>query len=495
MTGSEASPIAGWMPLRLVAVAPLAGQNPARPDALLRVTTDDFDTLFARIEPRLSLKMADPAGGAAAIPVELSFGALADFEPGALIERIPALKAAADGTDAAARDAQLTKALDSLIHNPAFLELESAWRGLHFLATRGQAGPGEATVLVLETLVAGSTEDYTARFRAQVFDPDYEDRVTVPLAAVVADSMFDHQAVALGRLAQIGDLCRVLQVAFFAHTGPSFYGLKNLAHVPAIPDLVRRVIGGPYGPWNQFQATDAARWVCLMINRFLLRSPHGAGAAAPADGSFLYRETVDVAHPEWLCWGSPVWTAGVSLAGSFAEHGHTAASDGLQGTGSHHDLPTRVTLEGNKQVHLCTEIIVSDEKAWELCRSGLTPIIGMKDGAIAYFPFLGNCYRVRLGSITLDQSLVYNLYAGQLGHTVLKLAGTLPAGDAAAAVSALEQGIFAALSPFVGDAPGTHVKVTPQTLPDGQVVAAIAVTPTFKIQDKPVDLQLALPLR
>lgn len=494
--------LAGWMPLRLVAIAPLAGQNTNRPAGLLRVTPEGFAELFATIQPKLTLKIVDPAAAAGAAPgliVELTFAALADFEPMALVARLPQLaarKAArdADAAQAADIDAGLTRALDSLIHSPAFLELEAAWRGLHFLATRGQAGAGAEAVLALDLLVIGPGEDYTGRFRTDIFDPDYEDKVEVPLAAVLADSLFDHQPVLLDRLARMGDLCRVLQVAFIGSVGAGFFGLKNLAHVPAMPDLVTRSVGGAYAAWNKFQATDAARWVSLAVNRFLLRTPHGEGVEAPADGAYLYRETVDVAHPEWHCWGSPIWAAGVSLAGSYAEHGHTAAGDGLSGTGAHHDLPTRVTLDGNKQLHLCTEVVVADEKAWEMARSGLTPLIGMKDGPIAYFPFLGNAYRVRLGSITLDQSLVYQLYAGQLGHTVLKLAGRVPAGDPVAGAQFLEQSIFAALSPFVGDAPGERVKVTPTAQPDGSMVAAIHVSPTFKIQDKELSFDLGLPL-
>ena len=171
--------LAGWMPLRLVAIAPLAGQNTHRPAGLLRVTPEGFAELFATIQPKLTLKIVDPTAAAGAAPsliVELTFGALADFEPMALAARVPQLAARlaarpADAAQAAEIDAGLTRALDSLIHSPAFLELEAAWRGLHFLATRGQAGAGAEAILALDLLVIGPGEDYTGRFRTDIFDP------------------------------------------------------------------------------------------------------------------------------------------------------------------------------------------------------------------------------------------------------------------------------------------------------------------------------------
>jgi predicted component of type VI protein secretion system len=286
----------------------------------------------------------------------------------------------------------------------------------------------------------------------------------------------------------------VLQIAVIGGAGPAFFGLKNLAHLPALPDLATRSQGGAYGAWNVFQRENHARWISLTVNRLLLRGPHGEGEAPAAD-RFRYAETVDPAHPEWLCWGNACWAAGVSLALSYAEHGHCAAADGLSGTGGHHHLPVRLVPGGmGKTASVTTEVVLPDQKAWDLCRAGFTPLVGMANGDSAYFPFLGNVYRSRPGSVTVDQSLLYQLYAGQLGHVVLKLAPRLRGLGPEEAVRQLEQGIFAHLSPFVGDAPGQKVKVTAAAAPDGTAVASIQVSPTFKIQDKPVELELQLPL-
>ncbi len=482
---------AGWMPLRLVAVSPLAGHNKERPEGLLRITKENLDAVMENVAPSLTLKVANPADGDKPVEVTIRFRSLADFSPVRWIAAIPALAELAKDR---ANDAVVTRFLDAILHHPAFLELEAAWRGLRYLADRGEAGEGTLTPLVLEALALHAGEDETDRFRTVVFDPDYEDRADVPMAAVIADRVYEHTPASLAKLTHYAGLANALQSPYIAGVGAAMFGMKNLAHLPNLADLVTRTTGGPWTNWNAFQKENTSRWICLTVNRFLLRAPHGEGAAEGAD--YVYRETVDPAHPEWLCWGNAVWAVGASMARSFAEHGHCAAADGLSGTGGHHGLPTRELKESpTKSVRMSTEILISDEKAWELCRAGFTPLIGMADGDIAYFPFLGNAYRARLGSLTIDQALTYQLYAGQLSHLVLKLAATQPAGSPEEVCGWFQQQIFTHLSPFVGDAPGTHVQVTPAATEGGGAAAAIKVTPTFKIQDKKFDLELGVGLR
>jgi hypothetical protein len=476
---------AGWTPLRLVAVAPLVGPGAAPPPGLLRAVHGEIDALMERLTPSLALKVT-PAGGAA-VELNLVFKRRRDFDAKTLWEQVGAQAGAAN----APADAR-GKLLDAVLHAPAFQKLEAAWRGLDFLATRGEAGSGRLTVLHLDVLAVAPGENWLPRFRTHVFDPDYEGTSDVPVTAVLVDQEFDHQQASLEFLFELGELAQALQAPVYGSVGATFFGLKNLAHLPALPDLATRTSGGPYAGWMALQKETVARWIGLTCNRLLTRAPYGEGEA----GDVFYRETVDPAHPEWLPWANAVWPLGVSLAGSYGEHGHCAAADGLQGTGGHHNLPVRELVQGmNKTVRVATEVVLPDEKSWDLCRAGLTPLLGIANGDIAYFPFLGNIYRPVLGSITTDQAMTWHLYAGQVTHTLLAARSKLPAGDPVEVCRALERQLFADFSPFVGDAPGTHIKVEAVQLPDGNVAAHVKLTPTFKIQDKPLEFEFQLPLR
>jgi hypothetical protein len=472
-----------WTPLRLVVIAPLAGHNPERPRGLTRIVATQLDDAIQRIAPKLDLKLT--VGGAAA-PISLQFENRKDFDPKQLWAQ--AGNAIATAMKSTEGDANTRKAgLDALYHHPDFQKLESAWRGLEYLAKNGEAGEGRLVPLQLDALVTGIGEDWIERFKTQVFEPDYEGTSDVLAAAWLVDQEFDAGMASIERLHLLGEHAAAQQTPIIASVGPAMFGMKNLAHIPNMPDLVTKTVGGAWAGWNLLQKENAARWISLTVNRWLTR---------PSHESDFYTETVEAGHPEWHAWASAVYPMGVSLAKSFAEHGHCAGSDGLSGTGRHSNLPTRTTQTGPMTtVSAPTEIIISDEKAWELARAGFTPFIGQQNGDTAYFPFLGNVYRVTIGSITLDQALTYQLYAGQVSHTLLSLAGRMPATDPAEGCQWLEAQLFAELSPFVGDAPGTHVKATPVQLEDGRVGANVQITPTFKIQEKPLEFQVQLPLR
>ena len=474
-----------WTPLRLIVVAPLAGHQSSRPKGPIRIAADDLDGAVERVAPSLSIKIA----GA---PLSLEFRKRRDFDPKEIwAQAAPQLTAGGALKGSPDDRALRTPLLDAIVHHPDFAKLESAWLGLAYLAKRGEAGIGRLVPLQLDALVTGIGEEWTDRYRAQIFDPDYEGTSEVAASALLIDQEVDHQMASIERLHLLGELAAAIQTPVAASVGPAMFGLKNLAHLPSLPDLATKTFGGPWAGWNLFQRENAARWVSLSVNRFLLRAPYGGGGS-----DAFYNETVDPAHPEWLAWGSPIWALGVSLAASYSQHGHCAAADGLSGTGGHRDLPTRELQQGPMtRVVVPTEVILPDEKAWDLCRAGFTPLVGQQNGDIAYFPFLATSYRHAPGSVTLDQALTYQLYAGQVSHRLLALSGRLPAGDPTEVCRWLEHHLFAELSPFVGDAPGTHVQATPIQLPDGKIVAAVKITPTFKIQEKPLEFEVQLPLR
>jgi type VI secretion system protein ImpC len=511
-----------WIPLRLVVFAPLAGANASRPAGLVRAQAGAIVETMRAFRPQLRLSVpripttdviaqtpattvSAPATTSSGLTdVALEFTSLEDFTPLSLVERVPALAALnaarnADVARCASIDGALSRALDAILHHPAFRELESAWRGLAFLVERGAAGSDSNAALVIDVAATGTQDDH-ALFRQQVFDPDYEDRSEIPAAAILADVEFDHQPASVASLTHYGQLAKTLQTPFIACAGASLFGLKNMAHLPALSDLATRTSGGPYAAWMALQRDEIARWISLALNRFLLRAPYGSEDPDPnasqtaVAGPFRYVEAVDPAHPEWHAWGRPVWTLGASLAASFAEHGHCAACDGLSGKGAHHALPTREMLASpGKKTRLATEILIDDQKAWDLVRAGVTPLLGMADGDVAYFPFVGNIYRPRLGSVTLDQTLSYYLYLGQLSHLVLRLLPQAPAGSSVDRAAWLESQIFMNMSPFVGDAPGEHVRVAALDA-GGAATASISVSPTFKLQDKSFTLEIGVPI-
>ena len=156
----------------------------------IMVHQDNFDAVQAAISPRLSLEVPNLLGtGDARLRVDLFFSNLSDFEPAAIMRRVPALRdfqagtapagpsltSAGDtafsslldgilqqteaqipryqahGPAGAASDSDRLRAgqLDEILRAPEFLRLKASWRGLRYLVDRAAGNP-DVKVLVLD---------------------------------------------------------------------------------------------------------------------------------------------------------------------------------------------------------------------------------------------------------------------------------------------------------------------------------------------------------
>jgi type VI secretion system protein ImpB len=63
----------------------------------IQIDRDNFNDVMGRIAPGLNLKVANTlAGNGSQIGVQLKFNGIEDFEPGRVVEQVPALKALLD---------------------------------------------------------------------------------------------------------------------------------------------------------------------------------------------------------------------------------------------------------------------------------------------------------------------------------------------------------------------------------------------------------------
>jgi len=86
--------------LRLLALAPFAGDALAKPRRI-EIDKDRFDEALASVAPHIALAVPNRLGaGEDPLHVSLSFARLADFAPGAIVERVPVLARLREARDA-----------------------------------------------------------------------------------------------------------------------------------------------------------------------------------------------------------------------------------------------------------------------------------------------------------------------------------------------------------------------------------------------------------
>jgi type VI secretion system protein ImpC len=472
------------LPLKLLVVADCTGQDASEP---VQATTSDVQGLMERLRPRLSFWLGNHVEKAGpGIHQELDIRGLDDFRPEALVSHFRAVSEAA-----VSGPPHLEQQLDRILHHPDFQRMEACWLGLDRLCKTVAGKEG----IFLELLPA-TRKNLKEIFHEKVFEPEYRGTAAVPLSAVYFDYRFSHEAADLPLVEALAQDCATLQAPMITAVAPAFFQLKNLAHLPNLPDVAAKFQLPAYANWRRFQIHPAARWVCLTANRYLAREPH---ALSQESGSSLnYRETAEPSHPESYLWAEAGWLVLCNLARSFEKYRHCIVIDGMSPDAAHFNLPVRpFPKKANVMVPSPTEILIDDTKAREIVRSGITMLVGISDGAVATFPLLANVYRLHPGVLTTESALSYQLIAGHLSHYLMSIYGAIPFDQGPEAINAfLKERLQGFLIPFAGEKPEETITIE---VVDGagappKRMLNLTLKPRLKLQGKAVDFTVQLAL-
>jgi predicted component of type VI protein secretion system len=353
------------------------------------------------------------------------------------------------------------------------LSSETALQGLSFLMKHA----GDE---VQVDLLSATAKDLTARFREAVFEPEVRELRNPPLGLVLLDFDFSHQSGDLATLQEVAELAKVAQAPVVAGASPAFFGLKELKLLSKLQDLPQRLMDGAHAGWQRFQKQEAARWVALTVNRWLLQAPQAQE------------------KPESFLWGRGVWLVGAAIARSVRATGHALDISGPR-AGGFAGMPTRPYFKAaNQAVPLTTEIEFPDTMAQELSRGGFVPVSGRTGNDVLMIPIGVNAYRSAPGRLTVSGTLGYQMMAGRLAQLCSLLMDEMP-GPAAEAADFLRQALVAFLGPLAGKDPGAAVKVSPVEAkdPEGKTLrlAEILVQPDARIEGMEFKFIFQLPLR
>ncbi len=438
------------LPWKIVVAADL-GAEPGPP---VPVTAAGLDDTLRTLG--VSAGIPVPGQGTGTLTPE----SLADLEPAAL-RQFPGVSG---------------EALDAVLHAPALQRLEAAWRGLRFLL----AETGDA---VKVEVMSAPRKDLAALLREHVLGPGLES--DAPPTLLLLDYDFTHKAGDLALLGELAGMAKVLQAPLVAAADAGFFDFRHLSHVLALPDMLNRLGDPAHAGWQAFQATEEARWVCLTLNRWLMRAPH-------EDGD--YRESVSEAKPESRLWGRGGWLVAAAAARSARAHGHALDLSGGRG-GRFDGLPVRdYPTAANETSPLATEVPIPDMKAQELSRAAFTPLVGQVRGNAVVVPIAVTVSRLSPGRLTVEGTLAYQVTAGRLARFCGNLLDAVPGGPPEAGAAFFREALGGFLEGLGG---GDAVTVTPTSVEgeDGpQPVAEIKIEPAVPLEGKRISFTFMLPL-
>lgn len=270
-------------------------------------------------------------------------------------------------------DETIAGQMRSLLHQPQFQALESAWRALDWLVRHTETD-SQLRIYLLDVskaeliadLATASDLRTTALYRLLVTQPvDGE-----PWSLLGADLYFRpwiDEIELLARLAMIADQAGA---PLLSGADPSILGVKNpedLRHTEEWEE------GDPF--WREMRQLPEARRIGLALPRFLVRLPYGK-LSNPVEG-FAFEEMPNrtSVHAGYL-WANSMYACVQLIAHAFAVARWQMRPGQFQNIDG---LPLHAYLEsGSPEVKPCAEVLLTLQAAERIIAQGLMPLLTMK---------------------------------------------------------------------------------------------------------------------
>ena len=273
----------------------------------------------------------------------------------------------------------IQKTFEAIFQHQPFKSAEAAWLGLNLLL---QKKTGHEQVKVN---IASASRD-TLQETLNRLLPEMIDN---PPTLIVVDLPFSNSARDLELIKAVATFSETLLAPLLLWITPDFFHLKTWNDLNKRPYLPHFLETAPYAKWRSLKQTDMAKWLMVTCNCFIMRYPYGL---RNKPSLFHFEET-------GLPWLAPVWAIADLIVQSHLKTG----------------WPTRFTdwqrfrveglaLRSGSRGRYPTETIFSMDRADQLIRSGITPLIG-----IANKDFVCTPTETSLGGISIGDQIYLSI--------------------------------------------------------------------------------------
>jgi len=200
---------------------------------------------------------------------------------------------------------------------------------------------------------------------------------------MIANYEFDNSADDIDLLKNISSVSAAAHCLFISSVGSKFFGKSDIGDLPKIDDLENYMERAEFTKWRGFRKTDDARYIGLVLPRFLLRNPYGESKNSRG---FNYTESVLGEEHEKYLWGNAAFAFAVNMVRSFMENGWCVQIRGPESGGKVEDLPIHFFNSGKgAQAKIPTEILIPETREFEFAKQGFIPLSFYKNRSYACF--------------------------------------------------------------------------------------------------------------
>ncbi len=248
---------------------------------------------------------------------------------------------------AAKADSVAAVAMREILHDPAFQALEAGWRAVNMLTRRLETD--ELLKLYIIDATLNDVVGDMAGLERLIAGPN------ASWAVVIGNYTFGQSAEYAQALARIARVARA-------------------ANAPFVAEAVPPSSGSDAPEWAALRASDEARWIGLLLPRFLARLPYGR-KSSPVE-SFEFEEMPQNAHQDYL-WGNPAFCCGCLIGQSFTADGWNLRLGTQRTVGG---LPLYAYIEaGATELKPCAEVLMTEKEAEYLMNLGIMPLASLKE--------------------------------------------------------------------------------------------------------------------
>ena len=295
-------------------------------------------------------------------------------------------------------DRKLSAQLNAIMHDPKFLKLEGAWRGLHYLVQNSETS-SSLKIRVLNASKRDLARDLTRAVefdQSQLFKKIYENEFGTPggepYGALIGDYEWTSHPEDVETLRLISNVAAGAFAPFISAAGAGMFGFEDWTELSKPRDLAKIFETAEYMKWRGFRDSEDTRFVNLVMPRVIARVPYGRATKsveefnyeeAPVDEAGVARS---MSHHEY-CWSNAAYVMGARLTDAFSKYGFCTAIRGAEGGGKVENLPSHVFTsdDGDLDAKCPTEIGITDRREFELSNQGFLPLCHYKNTDYAVF--------------------------------------------------------------------------------------------------------------
>jgi type VI secretion system protein ImpC len=293
----------------------------------------------------------------------------------------------------AAIDRKLTEQVNLIIHEESFQQLESAWRGLHYLVNNTETD--ETLKIKIFNVSKKDLSKSLKKFRGtawdqspvfkKIYEEEYGQFGGEPFGMLVGDYYFDHSPQDIALLGDMAQIASAAHAPFISAAAPTVLQMDSWNELANPRDLTKIFQTPEYAAWRSLRESEDSRYIGLTMPRFLSRLPYGA-KTDPVE-EFNFEEDTDGTDSTKYTWANSAYAMATNITRSFKVFGWTSRIRGIESGGAVENLPAHTfpTDDGGMAMQCPTEISISDRREAELAKSGFMPLIYKKNSDFAAF--------------------------------------------------------------------------------------------------------------